>query len=258
MNFSAFFPAVQWRWLGFILFFALALLLERWRPLVRGPGLTSRFRSERWPVNMGLLLAGVALVSAAQVLNGRGLSGFGEGRFSVLHFMVLDFALFVQHWAFHRVPFFWRFHQVHHSDVEFDVTTGYRFHPIEILMSWIYKLAIVAGLQISAITVLVFEIFLNGASALSHANLRLPSGLDRWLRRLLVTPAVHRVHHSPDIQKTDSNFGFQTTLWDRAFGTYRSPKAAGDGPVEPVGLQTDREPQQQRFFALLTRPWRTP
>ncbi len=139
----------------------------------------------------------------------------------VLSVIALDFAIYLQHVMFHAVPLLWRFHRVHHADADFDVTTGLRFHPIEILLSLLLKFAAIALLGAPAAAVLVFEVLLNATAMFNHANLRMSEAVDRWLRWLLVTPEMHRIHHSMAVDETNSNFGFNLPWWDRLCGTYR-------------------------------------
>jgi sterol desaturase/sphingolipid hydroxylase (fatty acid hydroxylase superfamily) len=138
-----------------------------------------------------------------------------------LSVIALDFAIYLQHVMFHAVPLLWRLHRVHHADADIDVTTGARFHPIEILLSMLIKFAAIAVLGAPAAAVLVFEVLLNATAMFNHANLRLREPVDRWLRRMLVTPEMHRIHHSMEAVEANSNFGFNLPWWDRLFGTYR-------------------------------------
>ena len=168
----------------------------------------------------------------------------------VLSAIALDFVIYLQHVMFHAVPVLWRLHRVHHADADFDVTTGARFHPLEILLSMLVKFAAIAVLGAPAAAVLVFEVLLNATAMFNHANLRLREPVDRWLRRLLVTPEMHRIHHSMSVDETNSNFGFNLPWWDRLCGTYRArarlpqeSMAIGvkgltgtDGAVKLVGL----------------------
>jgi len=138
-----------------------------------------------------------------------------------LSVIALDFAIYLQHVMFHAVPLLWRLHRVHHADADIDVTTGARFHPIEILLSMLIKFAAIAVLGAPAAAVLVFEVLLNATAMFNHANLRLPGPVDRFLRWMLVTPEMHRIHHSMEAVEANSNFGFNLPWWDRLFGTYR-------------------------------------
>jgi sterol desaturase/sphingolipid hydroxylase (fatty acid hydroxylase superfamily) len=160
----------------------------------------------------------------------------------------LDLVIYLQHAMFHAIPVFWRLHRVHHTDLDFDVTTGIRFHPIEILLSMGIKMAAVLVLGASAMAVILFEVLLNATSMFNHGNVRLPGRMDRVLRFLVVTPDMHRVHHSVVIQEHNSNFGFNFPWWDRFLGTYQNQPARGhDGMT--IGLSQFREPKR------LTLPW---
>src|SRR5262249_22586904 len=142
----------------------------------------------------------------------------------------LDLAIYLQHRLFHHVPLLWRLHRMHHADLDVDVTTGARFHPVEILLSLGIKFVVIVSLGASAVSVLLFEIILNATSMFNHSNVRLPAWLEPVLRALVVTPDMHRVHHSILRRETDSNFGFNFPWWDRLFGTYRPrPEAGHDG-----------------------------
>jgi sterol desaturase/sphingolipid hydroxylase (fatty acid hydroxylase superfamily) len=149
--------------------------------------------------------------------------------------LVLDLAIYAQHLVFHLVPVLWRLHRVHHADPDFDVTTALRFHPLEILLSMGIKIALVTALGAPAVAVVVFEVLLNGTAMFNHGNVRLPRGIDRWLRLLVVTPEMHRVHHSVLVEETNSNYGFNLPWWDRLFGSYRDQPARGHEQME-IGL----------------------
>jgi sterol desaturase/sphingolipid hydroxylase (fatty acid hydroxylase superfamily) len=173
----------------------------------------------------------------------------------LLAVVALDLAIYLQHVLFHAVPALWRLHRVHHADLEVDVTTGARFHPIEILISMGLKLGVVAALGAPAVGVLAFEVLLNATSLFNHSNVRMPAGLDRLLRWVVVTPDMHRVHHSIAVRETNSNFGFNLPWWDRLFGTYRGQPAAGHGSMT-VGIEQFRDPAEQRLDRMLTQPFR--
>ncbi len=145
----------------------------------------------------------------------------------VISLLVLDLAIYFQHFASHKVPLLWRVHRVHHSDVDFDVTTAVRFHPIEIGLSMLYKCVLVLLLGIDGLSVLLFEIILNGCAMFNHSNLKLPLWLDKIVRLVIVTPDMHRVHHSVIRRETDSNYGFSLAVWDRIFRTYNEQPEAG-------------------------------
>ena len=162
--------------------------------------------------------------------------------------VVLDLAIYLQHAMFHGLPILWRLHMMHHSDLDFDATTGVRFHPLEILLSMGIKMVVVLLVGISASGVLIFEVLLNATSLFNHGNVRLAVGIDRVLRFLVVTPEMHRVHHSVIIRETNSNFGFNLPWWDRLFGTYKDQPAAGHVEMT-IGLSHFRDPKR------LTLPW---
>jgi len=173
----------------------------------------------------------------------------------VVAVLLLDLAIWAQHVAFHKVPLFWRLHRVHHADMDIDVTTGLRFHPVEIILSMVFKFAVIALLGPAAVAVLLFEVVLNGAAMFNHANLRLPGWLERPLRRVIVTPDFHRVHHSVVPAETDSNYGFNLTLWDRLFGTMTPQPRAGHDGME-IGLAEYREGARQGLGWMLALPFR--
>ena len=166
----------------------------------------------------------------------------------VIGIVVLDLVIYLQHVMFHAIPILWRLHMMHHADLDYDLTTGLRFHPIEMLLSMVIKLSVVAALGPPVAAVLAFEIILNGMAIFNHGNIRIPLKLDRILRYLVVTPDMHRVHHSVIIRETNSNYGFNLSWWDRLFGTYRAQPAKGHEGMT-IGLSQFREPKR------LTLPW---
>jgi len=169
--------------------------------------------------------------------------------------VLLDLAIYAQHVVFHKVPALWRLHQVHHADVDFDVSTALRFHPIEIALSMLIKIGVVLVLGIPAIAVVLFEIILNGCAMFNHANINLPGWLDRIVRRVIVTPDMHRVHHSVIPRETDSNFGFNLSIWDRIFRTYRPQPEAGHTDMT-IGLSEYQSEAPTRFGWSLFLPFR--
>jgi sterol desaturase/sphingolipid hydroxylase (fatty acid hydroxylase superfamily) len=169
--------------------------------------------------------------------------------------VVLDLFIYLQHVMFHAVPALWRLHRMHHADLDFDVTTGARFHPIEIVLSMLIKLAAVVVLGAPPVAVLIFEVVLNATAMFNHGNLRLPLAVDRVLRLFVVTPDMHRVHHSIVPAETNSNFGFNLPWWDRLLGTYRAQPAAGH-VVMTIGLDDFREASDQRLDRMLIQPFR--
>ena len=228
-------------------------------------------RALRWPSNLGILVAdvlavrlllptaaaGVALVAAERGFGLFHVIGLPFWLAAPIGFLALDLVIYGQHVMFHHVPWLWRLHRMHHADLDIDVTTGVRFHPVEILLSLVIKIATVALLGIPAAAVVCFEVVLNATSMFNHANASLPRWLDRVARLMLVTPDMHRVHHSILRQETDSNFGFNLPWWDRLFGTYRAePRAGHDGMT--IGLPVFRDPGELRLDRLLTQPFRRP
>ncbi len=246
------------------IFGAMALweLRDSWRHLEQG-------RKGRWPGNLGIFALDIAVVRlvfpAAAVgfavyaqTNNLGLLpqlGLPLWLAGILGFLLLDLAIYLQHRVFHHVPWLWRLHRMHHADTELDVTSGFRFHPLEIVLSMLIKAAAIIALGISPLTVLVFETVLNGSSLFNHANIRLNPRLERVLRWIIVTPDMHRVHHSVERAETDSNFGFNLPWWDRLFGTYVPKPAAGFDQMT-IGLHAFRDPVEQRLDRLVTQPFR--
>ncbi len=226
-------------------------------------------RGWRWPNNLGVVVVNTLLVRLVFPTTAVGLSLLAEtrgwGLFNLMAFpawvgvvssvVVLDLAIYLQHVLFHAVPSLWRLHRMHHADLEFDVSTGLRFHPIEILLSMVIKFTVVAALGAPAVAVLIFEVLLNATSMFNHGNVRIPTGLDRMLRWIVVTPDMHRVHHSILSRETNSNFGFNLPWWDRLFGTYRAQPTAGhDGMT--IGIEQFREPRELGLDRMLLQPFR--
>jgi sterol desaturase/sphingolipid hydroxylase (fatty acid hydroxylase superfamily) len=247
-------------------FAALAILeraLPRRRPLAP--------QSTRWAANLGLVLIdAVALRALAVALPVLAVAAavdaaaLGLGLFNLLDWpawlefglaiLALDLAIWAQHLVTHKVPLFWRFHRVHHADRDFDLTTALRFHPVEIIASAALKVGLVYVLGPSAVAVLAFEVILNATAMFNHANLALPRRLDRIVRLILVTPDMHRVHHSVHRAEHDSNYGFALSLWDRLFRTYR-PLPMGDHATMPLGLEW-QDDRPARLGWMLALPFR--
>ncbi len=226
-------------------------------------------RGTRWPSNLGVVVLDTVLVRLLLPTTAVGLALVAEARgWGLIHALqlpmwagvplavvALDLAIYLQHVLFHAVPALWRLHRVHHADTEIDVTTGARFHPIEVLLSFGIKLGVVAALGAPAIAVLIFEVLLNATSMFNHSNVRMPIRFDRVLRWVVVTPDMHRVHHSIVARETNSNFGFNLPWWDRLFGTYRDQPAAGHEAMT-IGIEQFRDPAEQRLDHMLTQPFR--
>ena len=254
--------------LRFAAFLGVFALVAVWEALT--PRRVRRFsRSARWPHNLGLLALNVLLlrvlapgaaiaVAIAEEAHGWGLlaatTALPDWARVLAAIVALDLAIYLQHVLFHAVPVLWRLHRVHHADTDFDVTTGTRFHPIEILVSTGIKCAAVAAIGAPAVAVLAFEVILNATAMFNHANARLPEWADRWLRRLVVTPDMHRVHHSVVRHETNSNFGFNLPYWDRLFGTYRAQPAHGHAGMT-IGLEAFRDPKEVRLDRMLLQPF---
>lgn len=173
----------------------------------------------------------------------------------VLSFVIFDIIIYLQHRAFHRIPILWRLHRVHHTDLDLDVSSGVRFHPIEIIFSVWIKLATVVLIGAPVLAVVLFEIILNATSLFNHGNIAIPAVVDRWLRLFLVTPDMHRVHHSVIPTETDSNFSFNFPWWDRLLGTYRSQPSAGHNGMQ-IGLREFRSVDQLDLLYLLVLPFK--
>jgi sterol desaturase/sphingolipid hydroxylase (fatty acid hydroxylase superfamily) len=226
-------------------------------------------RGNRWPSNIGVVALDTLLVRLVFPVTAVAMALLAEqqgwGLFHALNapvwlaviasVILLDLAIYLQHVLFHAVPVLWRLHRMHHADLDFDVTTGVRFHPIEILLSMGIKLGVVAALGTPAVAVLIFEVLLNATSMFNHGNVRLPERFDRVLRWLVVTPDMHRVHHSVIPRETNSNFGFNLPWWDRLFGTYRAQPVAGHEAMT-IGIEQFRDPRELRLDHMLSQPFR--
>lgn len=249
-------------------FFGIFALMAFWELLAPRRRQTIG-RSRRWPSNLGIVVLDallirivfpVAAVSVALLAEVRGW-GLFHGLEAptwlavIASVVLLDLAIYLQHVLFHAVPVLWRLHRMHHADLEFDVTTGVRFHPVEILLSMAIKLGVVAALGTPAVAVLIFEVLLNATSMFNHGNVRLPERIDRVLRWIVVTPKMHRVHHSVAPRETNSNFGFNLPWWDRLFGTYRAQPEAGHVAMT-IGIEQFRDPSELRLDRMLLQPFR--
>lgn len=243
----------------------LMMVLEALRP--RRVRLNTRAR--RWVGNLGIvgisallvrLAVPVAPVALAAVAAEKGWGLLNQVSWplwaeTVVAVLALDLVIYFQHVLFHAVPSLWRLHRMHHADTDIDATTGLRFHPLEIILSLMIKLAAVMVLGPSALAVLLFEVILNGTAMFNHANLALPRRADAVLRLLVVTPDMHRVHHSWHRDETDRNYGFCFPWWDRLLGTYTAqPRDGHEGMT--IGLPVFRDTREQSLSRLLTQPFR--
>ena len=252
------------------LFLAVLIALALWEALQpRRPRKIPRTR--RWPANFVIGALDVLLVRALLPLGAAAfavlMDRHGFGLLNVISVpswaaaagavVFLDLVIYTQHVVLHKVPLLWRIHRMHHTDQELDVSSGVRFHPFEIGLSMLIKLAAIALSGAPPEAVLLFEIVLNATSMFSHANLRLPAPLDALLRRIIVTPDMHRIHHSARSPETNSNYGFNLSCWDRLFGTYCAQPRDGHLAMR-IGLEEFREPRELSLVGLLTQPFRRP
>ena len=226
-------------------------------------------RRRRWPSNFGIVAFNTVLARLIFPTTAVGLAIVTEERgwglfhaFAFPHWfavaasvLLLDLVIYFQHVLFHAAPTLWRFHRMHHTDIDFDVSTGLRFHPVEIILSMLIKLMAITALGAPALAVLIFEVLLNATSMFNHSNVRIWRPFDRVLRWLVVTPDMHRVHHSVVPRETNSNFGFNLPWWDRLFGTYRAQPAAGHAGMT-IGIGDFRDLRELWIDRMLTQPFR--
>lgn len=240
--------------LGF--FFGVFAIMAGWELMKPRRDLTVS-KIVRWANNLGLvflnsiilrlMFPAAAVGMAAFVANqGWGIFNYFASPFwltVVISVLVLDFIIYLQHVMVHAIPALWRLHRMHHADLDFDVTTGARFHPFEIILSMLIKFAAIMVLGPPVVAVVIFEVLLNATAMFNHGNVHIPKGIDRILRWFVVTPDMHRVHHSVEDDEANSNFGFNLPLWDRLFGTYRDqPRAGHDGMT--IGIHHYRTVKQ--------------
>ncbi len=249
-------------------FFGIFAIMALWE--LAAPRRVQRYkRRVRWPANIGIVVLntvvlrlifpaaamGVALSAQAQGWGLLSILALPDWLALIAAFVILDFAIYLQHVLVHAVPALWRLHRMHHADQDFDVTTGARFHPLEIIISMGLKLMVVGAIGAPPFAVLIFEVVLNASAMFNHANVRLPLAIDRILRRILVTPDMHRVHHSVIAAETHSNFGFCLSWWDYLFGTYRAQPKEGHEAMT-IGLPQFRDACDLRLDQLLIQPLR--
>jgi len=253
---------------AFVAIFASMAIYELWSPRLERSEMAGALKSRRWVTNLSILLVSsmvlriifpAAAVGAALWAETKGwglfrIIGMEPIVAGILSFVILDFAVWLEHVASHKIPLLWRIHRVHHADNGFDLTTGLRFHPVEILLSMFWKAGIVVLLGAPALSVLVFEIVLNGTSMFSHSNVAISKRFDSLLRRVFVTPDMHRVHHSSMHRETDSNYGFNFSFWDRLFGTYVPQPKLGHEGME-IGLAQYRGSYAAGLFWALKLPF---
>ena len=225
-------------------------------------------KKSRWATNIGIIVTDSVVLRLVFPMGALGVAylagDLGWGLFNavsapywlavVLSFVLLDFVVWLQHVVFHAIPALWKVHMMHHADLDFDVTTGTRFHPIEMVISMGIKAAAILLLGAPVAAVLLFEVLLNGTAMFNHANVGLPEPIDRVLRLFVVTPDMHRVHHSVEPKETNTNFGFNLPWWDRLFGTYRAQPEAGHEGMN-IGLKQIRDPDKNTYLHLLVLPF---
>nr|WP_250158254.1 sterol desaturase family protein [Vibrio alginolyticus] len=260
------FQEPSWLRLGF--FLGVLLLCAIWENKLPRRTLTAS-RRFRWVNNLSLvafnslviaLIMPIAAFQAAVIAQEQqwgllNILSFPAWLNIFLTVILLDFVIYAQHVVFHHVKPLWKIHRMHHADLDIDVTTGARFHPFEIIISMGVKIAAVFILGVSPIGIVVFEIVLNASAMFNHSNAKLALSIDQKLRNVIVTPDMHRVHHSVIVKETHSNFGFFLSVWDRFFGTYRAqPKLGHDDVV--IGVPEIRDEEEQRLDKLLTQPFR--
>lgn len=253
---------------AFLMIFGALAVLELWSPQLERAEFHGALKSKRWLTNISILLVSSLMLRVVFPAAAVGVAVWadkaGFGLFNMLElspilaglvcFIILDFAVWLEHFASHKWQWLWRIHRVHHSDTGFDVTTALRFHPFEIIISMIWKGAVVALLGAPVVAVLIFEIVLNGSAMFSHANIKLPLPLDVLLRKLIVTPDMHRVHHSQNSAETNSNYGFNFSMWDRLFKTYCQQPGTGMDDLE-IGLKEYNGQYASKFGWALKLPF---
>lgn len=248
-------------------YFGVFLVMALWEVAAPRRGLTVS-KWKRWLSNIGIVFLNSLLLrllfSSAAVATAWAASERGWGLLNlwgvpfwpavIVSVVILDFVIYLQHVMFHAVPALWRLHMVHHADLDFDVTTGARFHPVEIILSMLIKIVTVAVLGPPVVAVVIFEVLLNGTAMFNHSNVRVPLALDRVLRWFVVTPDMHRVHHSVIPVEANSNFGFNLPWWDRLMGTYVPQPKSGHQEMT-IGLRQFRDVSRSSLPWLLLMPF---
>ena len=255
----------KYRFGAFLFIFLIMISWEYFSPRRKN----DQQRISRWPINLGLMVLSSILVRitvggivyscaviAAEknigLLNWFGITGIIG---SILTLVILDFVIYGQHVASHKIPMIWKLHQVHHTDLVYDTTTGVRFHPLEIFFSLAVKIVAVFIIGADPIAVILFEVILNTTAVFNHGNVNLPLSIDKQLRKVLVTPDMHRVHHSIYRDETDSNYGFSVSIWDRLCGTYTDQPRDGHMEME-IGLPYARETEDGKLQNVLMLPFK--
>jgi sterol desaturase/sphingolipid hydroxylase (fatty acid hydroxylase superfamily) len=249
-------------------FFAVFSIMALWE--IASPCRKLRFtRSQRWVGNITIVILNTLVLRLLFPAAAVGMAAFttqaGWGVLNLISFpawlaiiiavVIMDMVIYLQHVMVHAIPMLWRLHRVHHADPDYDLTTGARFHPIEIVLSMLIKIATIAALGPPVVAVVIFEVLLNGMAMFNHANISLPPRLDRLLRWFVVTPDMHRVHHSVEPEEANSNFGFNLSLWDRLMGTYRQQPRLGQQGMD-IGIISLQDPKITiRLTGMLTIPF---
>ena len=248
-------------------FLGVLLLMAIWE-LIAPRREDSPHRSKRWSANLSLSLLDAVVGRFVAPAGAVGVAWWAEARnWGLFHqlsgptwietlgaIVLLDLGIYWQHRMSHSIPMLWRFHRVHHSDLHLDVTSGVRFHPVEIVLSLGLKSLLIAAIGASPLAVFVFEVLLNATSMFNHSNVMIAGTLDKMLRSILVTPDFHRVHHSEVPKETDSNFGFNLACWDHLFGSYLDQPEAGHHGMK-LGLGANQAPTELTFIRLIKQPW---
>ena len=248
-------------------FFSVLAIVALWEIITPRRPLTTH-KGQRWFANLSMIAIATLLVRFTFPLLPVGMALMAQERgWGILNFaavppwlavalavITLDLVIYLQHVLFHFLPVLWRLHRMHHSDLDLDASSGNRFHPLEIVISIVIKLGAITVIGAPPLAVLLFEILLNATSTFNHGNIRIPLGIDRWLRTVLVTPDMHRVHHSIIPRETNSNFGFNLPWWDYLGGTYRAQPDAGHLEMT-IGLKKFRDPTQLTLPHLLVQPF---
>jgi sterol desaturase/sphingolipid hydroxylase (fatty acid hydroxylase superfamily) len=248
-------------------FIAIFMIMALWE--IKAPYRKLRLnRVQRWPHQLGLiilntltvrLLFPIAAVGTAQYMTHQGwglmnLLGFNPAIATITGFLFLDFAIYWQHVLAHQLEWFWKLHRTHHADTDYDLTTGLRFHPLEMILSMLIKMLVILLLGIPATAVILFEIVLSGSAMFNHSNIRLPETIEPAIRKVIVTPSMHRIHHSTHQFEHDSNYGFFLSIWDHLFESY-TDKSMEDDQTMPIGLKIFRSKENQRLSHILKMPF---
>ena len=255
----------QIRLVAFISVFAVMAIWELIAPYRR----LRYTKLQRWPHQLLLIIINSVILKLVFPIAAVGIAlwaaGEGVGLMNVfsldpwisipVSIALLDLAIYAQHRVAHRWVWFWRIHRTHHIDTDFDLTTGLRFHPIEMVISMLYKMFVIVFLGAPAIGVILFEIILSGSSLFNHSNINLPKSIEPITRRLIVTPEMHRIHHSTLADEHNSNYGFFLSCWDRLFHSYTF-QASNDDQTMPIGLEMMREPEDRRIDRIIMIPFR--